>query len=250
MPPASAAGNAPIQAPQSHAVARRPIVDFFLRTWLGDVLAVIGLLFTILGVAWTIYTGVLSLHYNALQTCATLYSIGKYSEYCNKVLDVGTTPAPMIISAARKSANERIQVKTTGPREPLLLPQPTPTSLTSYAWSQYHETAKSSTGPPLMTAMHWGAYKEADRRIQFNMAGSRQPILLPQPTSTGSSTPTSSSAPTSSSLYCTSLYCRSAESSTGPFDRVSSITGIIILLTILYGWSSHRLRKRYPRKGS
>ncbi|KAK3623961.1 hypothetical protein LTR56_021322 [Elasticomyces elasticus] len=233
MPPASAAGNAPIQAPQSHAVARRPIVDFFLRTWLGNVLAVIGLLFTILGVAWTIYTGVLSLHYNALQTCATLYSIGKYSEYCNKVLDVGTTPAPMIISAARKSANERIQVKTTGPREPLLLPQPTPTSLTSYAWSQYHETAKSSTGPPLMTAMHW---------VQYGRIKTANPIAT---------------AYFNGFVYSNEFVCSnefvvvlSAESSTGPFDRVSSITGIIILLTILYGWSSHRLRKRYPRKGS
>ncbi|KAK3634582.1 hypothetical protein LTR56_015162 [Elasticomyces elasticus] len=96
MPPASAAGNARIQAPQNPPVVRRPIVDFFLRTWLGNVLTVIGLLFTILGVAWTIYTGVLSLRYGATQTCAALYSIGKYTGYCNKTLEAGVTPAPAI----------------------------------------------------------------------------------------------------------------------------------------------------------
>ncbi|KAK5685391.1 hypothetical protein LTS10_003469 [Elasticomyces elasticus] len=88
MPPA---GNARTQAPQIPPVARRPIVDFFLRTWLGNVLAVTGLLITVLGVAWAIYTGVLGLRYGALQTCATLYSIGKYSRYCNNTLNAGFT---------------------------------------------------------------------------------------------------------------------------------------------------------------
>ncbi|KAK5727365.1 hypothetical protein LTR15_003260 [Elasticomyces elasticus] len=97
MPPAPAAGNARVQAPPIRLVARRrTIADFFVRTWLGNVLAVIGLLFAILGVAWAIYTGVLSLRYGALQTCATLYGIGKYSGYCNKTLDAGVTPAPIM----------------------------------------------------------------------------------------------------------------------------------------------------------
>ncbi|KAK5707661.1 hypothetical protein LTR97_000199 [Elasticomyces elasticus] len=90
------AGNAHNQAPQVPPAARRPIADFFLRTWLGNTLAVIGLLFTVLGVAWTIYTGVLGLRYGSLQTCATLYSIGKYSGYCNKTLDAGITPTPIM----------------------------------------------------------------------------------------------------------------------------------------------------------
>ncbi|KAK5703436.1 hypothetical protein LTR17_022120 [Elasticomyces elasticus] len=96
MPPAPTAGNARMQTPQNPPVPCRSVVDFFLRTWLGNVLALIGLLFTVLGVAWTIYTGVLGLRYGALQTCATLYSIGKYSGPCNKTLDAGVTPAPVL----------------------------------------------------------------------------------------------------------------------------------------------------------
>ncbi|TKA80923.1 hypothetical protein B0A55_01656 [Friedmanniomyces simplex] len=89
-------GNPRIQAPLNFIAPRHPITDFFLRTWLGNVLAVIGLVFTVFGAAWAIYTGVLGMRYGALQSCASLYSIGKYSVYCNKTLEAGVTPAPMI----------------------------------------------------------------------------------------------------------------------------------------------------------
>ncbi|KAK4902348.1 hypothetical protein LTR27_001252 [Elasticomyces elasticus] len=95
MPPGNT-GNARPPAGPNRRAARQVIADFLIRTWLGNVLASVALVFGVLGVAWTIYTGIISLRYGATQTCAALYSIGKFSEYCNKTLEAGVTPAPMI----------------------------------------------------------------------------------------------------------------------------------------------------------
>ena len=80
--------------PASHSAAGHPIANFFLRTWRGNILAVLGLILAVLGAVWSIYTGVLNSRYGALQSCAALYSIGKYSSYCNNTLDRGVMPAP------------------------------------------------------------------------------------------------------------------------------------------------------------
>jgi len=104
MPPARINGGAlQVQAPQQIAAPRHPVVNFLLATWLGNIIAVIALIFTVFAAAWGIYTGVLGVRYGALgaqygalQSCASLYSIGKYSAYCNTTLEAGVTPAPVV----------------------------------------------------------------------------------------------------------------------------------------------------------
>ncbi|KAK1055183.1 hypothetical protein LTR33_014201, partial [Friedmanniomyces endolithicus] len=90
-------------APQQIAPPRHPVVNFLLATWLGNIIAVIALIFTVFAAAWGIYTGVLGIRYGALgaqygalQSCASLYSIGRYSAYCNTRLEAGVTPAPVV----------------------------------------------------------------------------------------------------------------------------------------------------------
>ncbi|KAK0322106.1 hypothetical protein LTS16_004435 [Friedmanniomyces endolithicus] len=104
MPPARINGGAlQVQAPQQIAAPRHPVVNFLLATWLGNIIAVIALVFTVFAAAWGIYTGVLGVRYGALgaqygalQSCASLYSIGKFSAYCNTTLEAGVTPAPVV----------------------------------------------------------------------------------------------------------------------------------------------------------
>ncbi|KAK1063384.1 hypothetical protein LTR12_007442 [Friedmanniomyces endolithicus] len=104
MPPARVNGGAlQVQAPQQIAPPRHPVVNFLLATWLGNIIAVIALVFTVFAAAWGIYTGMLGIRYGALgaqygalQSCASLYSIGRYSAYCNTTLEAGVTPAPVV----------------------------------------------------------------------------------------------------------------------------------------------------------
>ncbi|KAK0301058.1 hypothetical protein LTS00_000206 [Friedmanniomyces endolithicus] len=104
MPPARVNGGGPqVQAPQQIAAPRHPVVNFLLATWRGNIIAVIALIFTVFAAAWGIYTGVLGVRYGALgaqygalQSCASLYSIGRYSAYCNTTIEAGVTPAPVV----------------------------------------------------------------------------------------------------------------------------------------------------------
>ncbi|TKA25034.1 hypothetical protein B0A54_17452 [Friedmanniomyces endolithicus] len=104
MPPARVSGGAlQVQAPQQIAAPRHPVLNFLLATWLGNIIAVIALIFTVFAAAWGTYTGVLGVRYGALgaqygalQSCASLYSIGKFSAYCNTTLEAGVTPAPVV----------------------------------------------------------------------------------------------------------------------------------------------------------
>ncbi|KAK3712249.1 hypothetical protein LTR37_009111 [Vermiconidia calcicola] len=78
----------------------RPIAQFLLKTTVGNVVAMLGCLLTFIGLAWAFFTGITtyqdvkwSRQNEALQACASLYSIGKFTKYCNQTLDIGVTPA-------------------------------------------------------------------------------------------------------------------------------------------------------------
>ncbi|KAK0933996.1 hypothetical protein LTR48_004227 [Friedmanniomyces endolithicus] len=108
MPPARLNGGAPqLQAPQQIAAPRHPVVNFLLATWLGNIIAVIALVFTVFAAAWGIYTGVLGVRYGAL---------GRYSAYCNTTIEAGVTPAPVVrrhIKDFGSASNDLLGLNTT-----------------------------------------------------------------------------------------------------------------------------------------
>ncbi|KAK3676853.1 hypothetical protein LTR78_003057 [Recurvomyces mirabilis] len=48
----------------------------------------------VLMVIWTIWSGILSLRYSAIQTCASLIAVEERSAYCDKIVKGGVTPPP------------------------------------------------------------------------------------------------------------------------------------------------------------
>lgn len=107
----AAAGTAPS--------IRTALAHFLLDTKIGNLVAIVGLAATYIGLAWAVYTGVVSLlgqrwtkRNDILQSCAALYSIGKYSDYCNATLEAGVRPSRFVVKRHASTVAETIDDDT------------------------------------------------------------------------------------------------------------------------------------------
>ena len=83
--------------------AQRPFLNFFLATWLGNLIAGIGLIIGLASLALTAYSSAVQVIFNrwtakndALQSCLSTYDIGQYSKFCNETIAAGVPKPPVI----------------------------------------------------------------------------------------------------------------------------------------------------------
>ena len=107
----------PTQDTTSPATAQNAFIGFFLTTWLGNILACLGLAVALLSLGLTAYSSAVqvvsmkwSLQNNAFQSCASAYSLRIFSRYCNNTL-AGGVPRPPI---TRRSLVDKIQFSFAG----------------------------------------------------------------------------------------------------------------------------------------
>lgn len=132
--PPTSSTHAHTQKLGGSAVQRvHPIQDWLAKTWLGNVVAVTGLVLTLFGIGWAVYTGIVGvvatkwqLKNDVLQSCAALYvcassgplirftsfdmiqQVGMYSQYCNDTLQAGVLPPPIIKRGVEKKLDIRL----------------------------------------------------------------------------------------------------------------------------------------------
>ena len=99
------AGAAPAT---SRGTYRNPLVEFLLKTWVGNLVGILGLVATCIALVWTLYSGIVSLNITlwsaknaALDTCLSLRGYAKSSKYCNETIDRGIGPPPTVKRALR-----------------------------------------------------------------------------------------------------------------------------------------------------
>jgi hypothetical protein len=82
---------------------RSPMLRFLVATWLGNILAGLGLLATFAALASAMYSVVLqvitprwSMRNDALQSCISMHVMGIYTAYCNTTLAAGVVQPPLL----------------------------------------------------------------------------------------------------------------------------------------------------------